>query len=387
MRLKRHRGLMRQVLRHPDVGSSDRSRSIAARDAREELCGEDVLSARRLTLGQGALVWSLCFAICLGLGYPTLNRYDPRRAGNLDANVYYELVVGAPSEPTGHLRYRMLVPYLARPFYWLGKDRLGTWEPVFFGLLVANAMCSATAAALLVSVGSRFIGDHVVGLLGATLYLLSFAVPNFHLSGLVDSGEAALMMAVAWALSRGRWALLPVLGVVGALAKETFVPLAVMFATGWWVAERDHCDRLARALLVAAMGAAGSAAVVISLSIAYGRFVLPWEDAVGSHPPGMGYVAGLLRGVLSRNFWYVFAWLIPLGVWRLGRLPRAWVQASAFAVVAALAMGAYMDSQGNVSRAVFNVAGPVLSLSVAMLLTRGARASGESRGERCSGGR
>jgi hypothetical protein len=56
------------------------------------------------------------------------------------------------------------------------------------------------------------------------------------------------------------------------------------------------------------------------------------------------------------------------GVWRLGRLPQP-LLGSIFASLAALAMGAYIDALGNVTRAVFNVAGPILSLSVAVLFT------------------
>src|SRR2546427_13198799 len=174
------------------------------------------------------LLWGLFFLICFGLGYPSLNRYDPRLVPGLsDSNEYYELVGSTPQAATGHFRYRVLIPYLAKPFYWLAKGQVGTWNPVFFGFLVANAMFTATSACMLVFLGYTAVGDYAVALLGAMLYLVNFNVPNTFLgAGAVDSGESCLMLATTWAMATARWSLLPFLGVVGALAKETFVPFS-----------------------------------------------------------------------------------------------------------------------------------------------------------------
>jgi hypothetical protein len=101
--------------------------------------------AREITL------WFLLFLICFGLGYPTLNRYDPRTVGGTsDSAWYYDLVTRGPRAAELGMRIRLLVPYLAKPFYCVAKGRLGTWEPVFFGLLVANALLIATTAYFLV---------------------------------------------------------------------------------------------------------------------------------------------------------------------------------------------------------------------------------------------
>jgi len=41
------------------------------------------------------ILWVLFFLVCLGLGYPTLNRYDPRTSGGMiDSVDYYKLVTG-----------------------------------------------------------------------------------------------------------------------------------------------------------------------------------------------------------------------------------------------------------------------------------------------------
>lgn len=74
----------------------------------------------------------------MGLGYPTLNRYDPRSvAGLFDTNGYFSLVTGG--DLAGDESHRVLVPYLDRPIYWLVNGRLDTWNPISFALLTVNS--------------------------------------------------------------------------------------------------------------------------------------------------------------------------------------------------------------------------------------------------------
>ena len=95
-----------------------------------------------------AVLWTLFFLIGVGLGYPTLNRYDPRSApGVTDSGGYYSIVLGGTD--AGDESHRVLVPYLAKPIYWLANNHLHTWNPVFFALLVVNSFFIATGAILL----------------------------------------------------------------------------------------------------------------------------------------------------------------------------------------------------------------------------------------------
>jgi hypothetical protein len=82
------------------------------------------------------------------------------------------------------------------------------------------------------------------------------------------------------------------------------------------------------------------------------------------------YLSGVLDCFLNREFLYVFAWLLPLGLWRLRAFPRAWAYASLAGVLASVAMGAYSNGRGNTVRPMFNVAGPLLTVSIALSLSR-----------------
>ena len=333
-----------------------------------------------MTFARKVLLWLLFFVICVGLGYPALNRYDPAKiAGTSDVAVYRELVVGQPQNaaearsPMARLAqsenyYRVLVPYVARPFYWLANGRVGSWDPALLGLLMANALFTATTASLLVAVGRRLGFNPPTALLAAALYLLNFAVSNLNLVGLIDSGEGCFVMAVVWSLLTERWFLLPLWGVLGALAKETFAPLSSLFAIGWWLAAAQQSHRrFSRLLWVGALGVSSLSTVAIAMSTVAGGWVWPWEFAKSMHAD-VGFLAGLRGCILDHTFWYVFIWLLPLGILRLLRLPWPWVLASGVAFCGALALGAYNNAAGNTTRALFNVAGPILSLSVAIFL-------------------
>lgn len=317
-----------------------------------------------------AMLWGLFFLICFGLGYATLNRYDPRTIGNIDSIHYYKLVAGSPEDVDSFARYRVLIPYLAKPLYWLVRGRVETWDPVFFSLLVVNSAFCAMSACFIVSLGRKMLGDYTVALLGASLYLLNFAVANAQLAGLVDAGEACLLLAVVWAMFNKRWWLLPIFGVLGALTKETFVPLSCAFAIVWWVSTLPRSSgRPWQVVWVAAMGMAGFSTIVVIQSVISRELVFPWDLAVTLRSQA-SYFPGLVNWVLNRSFWYIFVWLLPLGIWRLKYLPKTWVFASVAATSVALILGTWNNAGGNVARALFNIVGPPLSISVALLLTK-----------------
>ena len=318
------------------------------------------------------LLLGLFFLICFGLGYATLNRYNPAQVdGTGDSARHYQIVTDGPQQfgMAEHVRGRLLVPYLAKPFYYLARNRLRSWDAAFFGLLVVNSFFCAATALILVFIATRLTADTVIALLAGCLYLLNYAVTNFQLAGLVDSAEAFFLLAMVWALLSDRWAWLLPLGLLGAAAKETFVPLAATVAIVWLVVEWKSHGRGWRILCVTLMAVIALATVTALQSLTRGQLIWPWSLA-GYLGATNNYFASLWRCVSAHEMWYTFGWLVPLGVWNLKRLPKAWVLSAFAALLVALALGAYRDTFGSVARPMFNAAGPLLTLSVAILLAK-----------------
>ncbi|MGA1984403.1 MAG: hypothetical protein ABSG84_18285 [Acidobacteriaceae bacterium] len=328
-------------------------------------------SAAAIPPGRRWLLFALFFLICCGLGYPSLNRVDWRQAGGLaDVSAYANLVVSPPTPALDqHMQFRILVPYLARPIYRMARGRIGSWDPIMLGLLVVDSFFTAWTALLLVTVVNRQLGSYPVALGSALLFLLNFAVPNLRLAGFVDAGEAFFLMLLVWALFAQRYWMLPIAGILGATAKESFVPFLMVFALAWWLSSRRslRAPRAAAAWMAASWLAALATLTVVQFEITH-VFRSPLRFGLEMHG-NSAYLAHFLSSFRDRNFWYIFCWLLPLGLIRLNRLPRNWRMATAATCVAAFALDAYYGGEpGTIGRALFSVAGPLLSASVALLL-------------------
>jgi hypothetical protein len=332
------------------------------------------------------VIWATFVLICFGLGYPTLNRYDPRQLLP-DTASYAKLAQDGSAAVASPFRFRILVPYLAFAVDSLAQGHTGTWDPLLFGFLVVNSIFTATTAYLIAMIGASLLGDYSAALFASTLYLLNFAVSNAHLAALVDSGEALFLMAVVASMFYRRWMLLPLFGVLGALTKESFVPFSIAMAITWLVVSPDKVPRRRNAIFVGAMIVAECATVVILQSVISGHLVWPWGFAadLNSHT---NYATNLMHSLLDRSSWYILIWLLPLGLVRIRSFPHEWVASSAVASVSALGLNAYHSTVGGggggIGRYVFDIAGPLLGLSAAACLTRlhlvpkSSRASSES---------
>jgi hypothetical protein len=325
-------------------------------------------------LGREVILWFLFFLISMGLGYPTLNRFDPGRFDKLfDPGAYASMVTGAPLiDVQQDLGHRILVPYLARPIYWIVRDHLNSWNPAYFSLLVVNSFFTASTAWLLTLTGRIIAVNQAVALIAPFLYLGNFVVANLHLSGNVDSSIDFVLMAITWSLLANRWWTLPVWGIVGSLAKETFIPLAVVYVFAWYLTDRKKNGvRISHLAWIASMAIIGFSVLTIVMSHQPTPYN-PLSFAASRRIDGIAslfYLPGLFRCLTSHEFVFAFAWLLPLGLPRLSCLPRGWVAGAMAAALAALAMGAYNDALGSAVRPMFGMVGPLLSLSAAIFLT------------------
>jgi hypothetical protein len=329
-----------------------------------------------------ALLFCVFFLVACGLGYPILNRFDPRQTPGLsDVKTYASLVTGTDgldAEDMRFRRFRVLVPWLAKPFYVLARGRVATWDPVMFGLLVADSLFVAGTAVLIFVLGSRKLGSSAVGLVGALLYLVNFAVPNLRLAGLVDAGEGFFLLALLWSLLEFELWILPVIGILGALTKESFIPFSIVFTTAWWFSTRpdrnssnarDHFVPAA-AWILTSWALSLTAIVVLQWSIT-GRFISPLQFGLALHRGDGFHFAVSLH---DRTLWYIFLWLLPTAIPNLKRLPKSWLISVGATCATAFVLDSYFGgtpAAGSAwSRALFSIAGPVLSLSSASFLVR-----------------
>ena len=335
------------------------------------------------TTARPALLFCIFFLIACGLGYPILNRFDPRQTPGLsDVKTYAAIVTGTNSfdaEDMRFRRFRVLVPWLARPFYLLARGRLATWDPVMFGLLVSDSLFVAGTALFIVVLGRRQLSSPAAGLVGALLYLVNFAVPNLRLVGLVDAGEGFFLLALLWSLSEGELWLLPVIAVLGALTKESFIPFSIALTSAWWFStldrnpDRDHPRNHPRnhsesaAWILSSWLLSFAAMIGVQWSIT-GTYVSPLQFGLGLHRSGGYQFAASLR---DRNLWYIFLWLLPTAIPNMKRLPRSWLVPVGATCAMAFVLDLYFGgAPGTVGRALFSIAGPVLSLSSALFLLR-----------------
>jgi hypothetical protein len=340
-------------------------------------------SRTKIAIVKIALLFSIFFLIACGLGYPILNRFDPRQAPGLsDVRTYAAIVTGTTAglnaEDMLYRRFRVLVPWVAKPFYLLARGRTASWDPVMFGLLVADSLFIAGTAVLIVFIGNRKLGSSVVGLVGALLYLVNFAVPNLRLVGLVDAGEGFFLLALLWSLSEFQLWALPVITVLGALTKESFIPFSIVVTSAWWFSIRsDLADDNNRPQYwpIAAW-------IVTSWVLSVAAIMGLHGSITGTYVSPLQFGLALQRGdghhfavpVHDRNLWYIFLWLLPAAIPNLKRFPRSWLIPVGATCVMAFVLDAYFGSAPGAGsawgRALFSIAGPVLSLSSALFLLR-----------------
>ncbi len=245
-----------------------------------------------------------------------------------------------------------------------------------FGLLIVDAFFTAATAMLLLVLVFRMLGSYQIALGSALIFLLNFAVSNLRLAGLVDAGEGFFLMLMVWALFDEQYWLLPICGALGAATKESFVPFVIVFTVSWWIYSR----KVTRTPLMTAGWIVSSwAAALASLALVQwhvrGTFKSPATFGTEMHQ-NPAHLHHLLTTLADRNPWYVFFWLLPLGLIKLKQFPRAWLVATAATGVTVFALDAYVSADprigaGSVGRAMFSVAGPLLSASVAVLIFSG----------------
>lgn len=318
-------------------------------------------------------LWLVFFAICLGLGYATANRFDPRNVKGLSDSIDYSAMVadGVPSHANTHRPYRVLVPFIARPFSLLVAKYIEHWNPIATGMMVSNSLFVATTLLLVVLLALRTGLDASEALLAALCFATNFIVVNLYLVGLVDSTEACAATLMFLGLSTRRAYLLALAGLIGGLGKETFVVIGPTAAAAYWFGtgsrRRESLWMLAATF---AMSVIALASVIAVRCWGGAETVNPFALAAG-FAKQRPFWQKLVDCIFSLHFFYGLYWLLPLSVWALGRISLPLRYGTITGGLVALALGVYHDSHaGNVARPIFSYCGGMLCMAAAVTLIR-----------------
>jgi len=317
------------------------------------------------------VIWTVFFLIAIGFGYQSVTRYDPAQSSFIDdTKIYSEIVLsGTKGITLDHRSTRVLVPFLARSVYSVVEGNIGLWNPVQFSLLFVASFFCASIVLMMISICKLLFEDERIGIVAGLIFYANFSIPNLYLSGLVDSAEAFFLLCIIYALLHQKLTLLPIIAILGALSKETFLPVGSLIIGIWWLYE-SFIDRKInyKNLFHIIFFVLISSVVVIALkSYALDKLTLLVEFSEGMRTSLSFSFDRIL--VALRRFSYAYIWLLPLSLFRINLLPRPWLISAVLASIMIFLMGWWIGASGAaISRYMFNMLGPLLSISIAILI-------------------
>ena len=318
------------------------------------------------------MIFSIFFFISVGLGYAVLNRYDPTALNALSDTVLYSNIVERGLDAVTYDPYgrstRILLPMIANFFYEI-LPQLGTWNMTALSMLISTSIFSALSGLFIFILGFNLTKNSFVAILASLLYLSNYSVTNFYLVGLVDGGFGFSFIFLLYALTNNKWNWLPVIGLVGALIKEVFLPLGSIFILGWIISEWYQTKKvnLRSVLYLLAFIIISFAMVTALKSYALKELVFPWQQI--SDSKGEVTYAGIFLILTIVRFLYVFIWLLPLAFPSLSKLPKNWIVSMGAAVILTIILGIWVGISGaGFGRGVFNVAAAGFCIAAAITL-------------------
>ncbi|MHC4758752.1 MAG: hypothetical protein ACYTE8_08845 [Planctomycetota bacterium] len=315
------------------------------------------------------ILFFIFMSICFGFGYASFNRYDLRKTAVTDSIHYYEMALFDYENVEAPFRYRPMIPTLAGILYKTTISRLnfGSWEPVFFSFTIVNSIFISLTCFLLISITRALKFSNTAATLAPFLYLSSYAIVNYHTTGLVDAGEAFFLTAVMLALLKEKWFFIPIIITVGTWAKEGIAAFGLVYTVAWWLFNHFRKVKMPRISLVYICLAVILA--VCSLLLIY-QLIISGET-YEKHTFSMVRIYRIPLIIFSpaylKETCYPLLFLLPVGLIRLRRIPLSFTVASLITALAVIIIAAYVEATRG--RALFNVLAPLLSVSCAVFLS------------------
>lgn len=167
------------------------------------------------------------------IGYESISRYDYAKLlkndGALsDINTYKRVVEngfdGLYEEK--RLAPRLLTPLLSHYIYEFSKDKIKSWDPVFFSLLIINSIFTSLTCLLMYKYYkfldlSKVTKNILLGSTSQFIFLTSFGVSNIYLSGLIDSSVCFFLFLFIYGFLSKKFTFVLLSVIFLALSKET----------------------------------------------------------------------------------------------------------------------------------------------------------------------
>ena len=316
------------------------------------------------------ILFLVFMSICFGLGYASFQRYDPRTTGINDTISYYNMTQFNydPQETPPPFRFRPLIPTLAGGILKIVSHlNLGSWNPVFFCLSMVNSVFISFTCLILIEITRSLKLGNVGALLSPFLYLSSYSVVNYHMAGLIESGEAFFITAIILALLKEKWFFIPILIGIGAFAKEGVVLFGLAYIVSWWLFQWFTGNTRCRNLLVYIILAVilGVISICVIRSVIGGP--LFYENQVPTLNRWLGIPHFLFRSLYIKDILYALTYLLPIGLIGLKRIPLDFVIASLVSGLMVVMAAAYREA--HMGRVLFDTIGPLLTISCAVFLS------------------
>ena len=263
---------------------------------------------------------------------------------------------------------RVLMPMMAHVIY-LFSPNLGSWNMVAFSMLMVTSIFCSLTSIIIFRLGLMISNSSFIAITASFLYLLNFSVSNFYLVGLVDAGFGFSFALLGYVLLKKKWNWLPLIAVIGTLVKEVFLPLGVIFIVGWILSEWYRTKILvkSRVFIVFLFALISFIIVTMLKSYALSELVFPWQQ-FSDIRSGASYTGKYILLTIVR-FLYVFIWLLPLAIPSIWRLPKNWLGAMFFAIIATVFLGWWASISGaGFGRGIFNVASAGFCIAAAFTL-------------------
>jgi len=303
-----------------------------------------------------AIIFSVFFMISLGLGYATLNRFDPVAIEGLrDIAFYADVVRNGPvfqDEQTAGIQRRILMPAIGHLVYVM-LPHLGSWNAISVALLLVNSAFTALSVVLIFDMTYRFYTDVSIALVAGFLFVTSFFVTNSYLVGSVDAAYGFFFLVLYSSLLREKWNHLPIIMCFGCLAKEVFLPVGgafVLFA----LLHRVFTLRgipWAQFVPVFLMLLSGGVTIVVTNYFILGSISPPWAmlPVVDSDVEQFGFDVGVFVESIALEllrFFLSLGLLVILGLCSMRSLPLWFLVGNSGAVFMVLSLGAYISLGG-----------------------------------------